>query len=103
MGAIWLREATKSDAGAIGAVHVASWRETYTVILPDDMLAGLSVETQTAMWSKILGDPAAFGGAAVVVAEESGRIIGFGSCGQQRDQQLADAGFGGEIGAIYVF
>ncbi|QHL92047.1 GNAT family N-acetyltransferase (plasmid) [Sphingomonas changnyeongensis] len=29
-------------------------------------------------------------------------MIGFGSCGQQRDQALADAGFGGEFSAIYV-
>lgn len=102
VNAIKLREAIQTDAAAIGSLHVASWHQTYTGIIPDDMLAGLSVEAQTAMWSKILSDPAAFGGTAVFVAEDGGRIVGFGSCGQQRDQTLADAGFGGEVGAMYV-
>ena len=103
MNAIKLREATRIDAAALGALHVASWHETYTGLIPDEMLAGLSVESRTAMWSEVLGDPATFGGAAVVVAEDGNRIVGFGSCGRQRDEALAEAGFGGEIGALYVF
>jgi ribosomal protein S18 acetylase RimI-like enzyme len=101
--AIKLREAIQTDAATLGALHVASWHETYAGIIPDEMLAGLSVETRTAMWSKILGDPDASGDTAVFVAEDGGRIVGFGSCGKQRDRTLADAGFGGEIGAIYIF
>jgi ribosomal protein S18 acetylase RimI-like enzyme len=100
--AIKLRQATRADAAAIGALHVASWHETYTGLIPGEMLAGLSVEMRTAMWRRILGDPDAFGGAVVFVAEDGGRVIGFGSCGRQRDTILVDAGFGGEIGAIYV-
>jgi GNAT superfamily N-acetyltransferase len=103
VNAIKLREATQTDAAALGSLHVASWHETYTGIIPDEVLVGLSVEARTAMWSKILSDPAALGDTAVFVAEDGGRIVGFGSCGQQRDKALADAGFGGEIGAIYVF
>jgi ribosomal protein S18 acetylase RimI-like enzyme len=103
VNAIELREATQADAAALGALHVASWLEAYSGILPDEMLAGLSIEARAAMWSEILGDPARFGGAVVFVAEDGGRIVGFGSCGRQRDDALAEAGFGGEIGAIYVF
>lgn len=102
MNAIRLRRAIPSDAPALGAVHVASWHETYTGMLPDEMLASLSVEARTAMWTKILDDPAAFGGTAVYVAEDHGRVVGFGSCGQQRDESLLGLGFGGEISAIYV-
>lgn len=102
MDAIRFREAKPVDAAAIGALHVASWRETYAGLLPEAMLAALSVEARTAMWSRIIGDPGAFGDAALFVAEEDGSILGFGSCGRQRDAALAEAGYGGEIGAIYV-
>jgi GNAT superfamily N-acetyltransferase len=102
MTAVKLRKATQADAATLGALHVASWHETYAGIIPDQMLAGLSVETRTAMWSKILGAPDEFGCAAVFAAEDDGCVIGFGSCGQQRDEALTDAGFSGEFGAIYV-
>jgi GNAT superfamily N-acetyltransferase len=99
---IRFRDAKPGDAAAIGALHVASWRETYAGLLPDAMLAALSVEARTAMWRQILADPGAFGDAAVFVAEEAGSLVGFGSCGRQRDAALAEAGYGGEIGAVYV-
>lgn len=102
MNAIRLRRAAPADAAALGALHVASWHETYAGILPDEMLADLSVEARSAMWGKVLHDPAAFGDTAVFLAEDGNRMIGFGSCGRQRDTTLADAGFSGEIGAIYV-
>ncbi|MDH7974024.1 GNAT family N-acetyltransferase [Sphingomonas sp. AR_OL41] len=102
MGGINLRKATRGDAAALGALHVASWREAYSGIMPDAMLAGISVEARTAMWDEVLGDPEAFGGTSVFVAEDSGRMVGFGSCGGQRDPALARAGFDGEITALYV-
>jgi ribosomal protein S18 acetylase RimI-like enzyme len=83
-------------------LHVASWRETYAGILPDDMLASLSADARAAMWAGIIGAPEAYAGAAVFVAEDGERLVGFGSCARQRDEALAGAGFGGEIGAIYV-
>jgi GNAT superfamily N-acetyltransferase len=103
MTAIALRRATQTDAAAIGALHVTSWRETYSGLLPSKMLAELSVDTRTAMWAKILGKPEDFGCAAVFIGEGEGRTVGFGACGEnQRDQALSDMGFSGEIGAIYV-
>ena len=96
------RRATIDDAGQLGAVHVASWRETYTGILPDDMLAGLSVEARSAMWAKILGNPSAFAETAVYVIEDDASIVGFGACGRQRDPHLKELGFDAEISAIYV-
>jgi ribosomal protein S18 acetylase RimI-like enzyme len=37
-----------------------------------------------------------------VIAEDDRNMIGFASCGLQRDKDLIDAGFSGEFGAIYV-
>ena len=39
-----VRPAIPEDAPAIARVHVASWRETYAGIVPDEFLASLKVE-----------------------------------------------------------
>ena len=83
------REATTDDASAIGALHVASWRETYAGLLPQDMLDRLSAESRAAMWATVLDAPANPNGTRVYVAESAGEIVGFGACGgQRRDRGL---------------
>jgi ribosomal protein S18 acetylase RimI-like enzyme len=96
------RLATVSDAAAIARLHVASWRETYTGLLPAVMLADLSAESRAAMWEAVLDAPARRIGTRVHLAEEEGEVVGFGACGGQRDEGLRDRGFVGEFGAIYV-
>jgi GNAT superfamily N-acetyltransferase len=102
MSGISFRRAVTKDAAAIGAVHVLSWRETYAELLPAALIDGLSVAARTAMWQALIAEPAAWGGAAVCVAESDGEIIGFACCGAQRDDRLRELGFGGEFGAVYV-
>lgn len=102
MSGVLLRVASIDDAERLGALHVASWHETYTGIMPDEMLVGLSVEKRTALWSKILGNRSDFADTAVWVAEEEGHIVGFGSCSRQRDQSLSTKRFDAEISAIYI-
>ena len=97
-----LRRATRDDAAVLGALHVACWHETYAGIVPAKVLADMSVDARAVMWSRILSDPDTVTGTVVHIAEDEGRMIGFGSCGPQRDEALADAGFTGEVGAIYV-
>jgi ribosomal protein S18 acetylase RimI-like enzyme len=95
------RQAGPDDAAALGAVHVAAWREAYANILPDRTLADLSVEARSDMWRSIL-DPETFAGAGIFVAESGNAIVGFGACGSQRDATLKRQGYDGEIGALYV-
>ncbi len=102
MNEIQFREARPTDAVAIGAVHVVSWRESYAGLLPAEMLSNLSADQRAAMWAGVLADPAALGGTAIFVAEQGDAIVGFGSCCGQRDGALKSRGFGGEIGSIYV-
>jgi ribosomal protein S18 acetylase RimI-like enzyme len=97
-----LRKATGHDAEQLGAVHVAAWKETYTSLLPEEMLSALTVEHRSAMWAHILANPAASDDTVVFLAEDQGTIIGFGACGRQRDERLSAQGFDAEIGAIYV-
>ena len=96
------REAGIADAEAIGALHVAAWRESYATLLPATLLDGLSAGASAAQWRAALADPEGFGRTTILVAESGGRIIGFGACCDQRDPALAEQGFGGEFGAIYV-
>ena len=102
VGEIGYRRASKTDAAALGALHVASWRETYFRLLPARLLDSLSVAARAAMWSSILGDPAVMRETAIWVAEDADRMVGFGACGGQRDEGLKREGYDGELGAIYV-
>ena len=96
------RIATCDDARDLGAMHVASWRESYAGVLPEKMLASLSAEARAASWSKILQEPPSERSTVVYLAEQDGAIFGFGSCGAQRTESLKDLGYDGEISAIYV-
>jgi GNAT superfamily N-acetyltransferase len=82
--------------------HVTSWRETYTGLLPAKMLSSLSVDARAAGWAKIMQEPATERSTVVYLAEHEGTIIGFGSCGAQRTEDLQAKGYNGEVSAIYV-
>jgi ribosomal protein S18 acetylase RimI-like enzyme len=99
---IIIRAASSSDAAAIAAVHVASWRETYAGLLPDEMLRALSVADRTERWLRILDQARDPADAVVFVAERNGRVVGFASGAAQRDENLRAQGLTGEITAIYV-
>ncbi|SEN76529.1 Ribosomal protein S18 acetylase RimI [Sphingomonas gellani] len=102
MSTVNYRPATARDASLLGALHVTSWHETYSGLLPQDMLDGLSAESRTAMWATVLDAPTNSNGTRVYVAEGAAGIVGFGACGGQRDDVMRESGFTGEIGAIYI-
>jgi ribosomal protein S18 acetylase RimI-like enzyme len=105
---ITIRRARVSDAGAIGAVHVAAWRSAYPGILDDDYLAGLSEERHAGFYARAILDRR--DGHAVFVAMAAGAdqpgdslgpepaVVGFASGGRARRHGLAD----GEIETLYV-
>jgi hypothetical protein len=97
---VQIRIATPDDAPALGSMYVASWRETYAGILPDETLASLSIGGRVAMWDQIMREPKAAGSTVVYLAERDGTIIGFGSCGAQRTENLKTKGYDGEFSAI---
>lgn len=97
-----IRIATPDDAAALGAMHVASWLETYVGLLPDKMLASLSVEARAAAWAKIMQEPATAHSTVIYLAELQAMIVGFGTCGAQRTESLKTKDYDGEVSAIYV-
>lgn len=81
---VTIRDAAPSDAAAIAAVHVASWREAYRGVVPDAYLDGLDVEVRAAEWRAALGSLDR--GQSVWLAEEEGQVLGFASLGPSRDE-----------------
>jgi len=92
-----VRDARPGDARAIAIVHVASWQAAYRGLLPDDYLAGLSVERRAEQWSGILADPSP---GHVVVLDVGGRIAGFAHVGPSGDDDVPPAT--GELYTIYL-
>jgi len=83
-------------------VHNISWRETYPGLLPDPMLARLSIADEAIRWQRMLDRPREWGATLAFVADQQGTVIGYGSCGEQRSKALYDRGFTGEITELYV-
>jgi ribosomal protein S18 acetylase RimI-like enzyme len=96
-----IRLADLSDAAALAQVHEATWRETYAGLMSEQMLDALTADARAAAWGRILSGEAG-GLATVYVAEREGRLVAFGSCGPQRDEAFAAAGYAGEFTSVYV-
>ena len=90
-----VRAASPDDAHPIAAVHVATWRDAYAGLLPDEFLAGPEANEWAGRWRGRLAAPAV--GVFTLVFEEDGRVVGFVSGGPSRDEFP-----GGEVYAIYV-
>ena len=97
MTALRIRAATKADVPSIARIHVQAWFESYRGMVPDDMLAALSVERNASLWDAILDleDDET----VVQVVEEDGGIVGFGSACKARSEAL---GTSGEVTSIYL-
>jgi len=96
VGHVEIREARRSDAGDVAAVHVRSWQQGYRGLLPDDYLAALRPEERARRYSFEDADPAR---PATLVAVDGGAIVGFATTGTCRDRE---AGPAGEVMALYV-
>src|SRR6266436_4742890 len=91
-----IRGAAVADAEAIAKVHVLSWQHAYRHLLPQEFLAGLSVEQRQTMWAKVLADREP----SLLVAEVNNEIVGFSAFGPCRDQGSQSTHY--EVWAIYV-
>jgi len=90
-----VRPAAVADAGAIAAVHVATWQDAYAGLMPDEILDGLDVSQRAQTWGGILASPP--DGVFVLVFERDGEVRGFVAGGPHREGRAS-----GEVFAIYV-
>jgi len=94
-----VRRAEPQDAPAVARVHVASWRQAYRGLLPQEYLDSLSVEARTMTWAKAfsqLPDQTP----TTLVGELDGQIVGFASVGPCRDDDTDTAT--GELRGLYL-
>jgi GNAT superfamily N-acetyltransferase len=91
---IVIRRARAGDAPGIAVVHVATWRSAYPGVLPDEVLANLSVTRLTAQYDRSIRM-----GMSIHVAADPGipAILGFTSARRNRST-LGD----GEVETLYV-
>ncbi|HVK24347.1 MAG TPA: GNAT family N-acetyltransferase [Actinokineospora sp.] len=78
-GMVEFRDATPADVHDIAGVLVRSWRAAYRGLLPDDVLAGLSVAEREQLWSGILTTRPPR--VRAVVATLADAIVGFAAVG----------------------
>ena len=74
-----LREPTVDDAASLADLHVSTWREAYTHLLPHDYFSSEYVEGRHRMWQHVLTHPR--DDVDVRVAESNGSLVGFAWAG----------------------
>jgi GNAT superfamily N-acetyltransferase len=92
-----IRRGVPEDAAGVAVTHVASWRAGYAGLLPDSLLASLSVEERTASWRSHLAEGSG-GHTLVAVAEDT--LHGFATVGRSRDDDAPPGT--GELWAMYT-
>ena len=92
-----VREAALADAPAVARVHQESWRTTYGGILPAAVIAEMAGRKSLEVWRRRLQAPSP--GCATWLAEASGTVVGFASCGPARHRL---EGLEAEVYALYV-
>lgn len=88
---------TADDARAIAQVNVRAWQQAYKGLMPDDHLAGLSVDKREAGWRQWIGAPDCH---TLVARDAAGQVCGYVAYGRSRDPDHTAAT--AEIVAIYV-
>lgn len=95
-----IRQPRPDDAPAIADVHVATWKETYAHLLPEDYFSEEYVQGRHRMWNHILTHPR--DDMSVRVADSDGTIIGFACVGPGEGRDGEDAPRDRFLYAIYV-
>jgi ribosomal protein S18 acetylase RimI-like enzyme len=87
-----IRAATRDDIPGLARVHVKSWLETYSGLVPTEILDAITLEARVLQWERTFDQPH-----GIFVALEVDEVVGFASCGTAQDLQ-AD----GELFTLYV-
>ena len=94
MTVIAIRASRPGDARRIARLDVETWRAAYAGILTTPFLVGLSTQRRELGWAAVIErEPRD----VRVAVDNDGNILGFGSCGRNRD-----AGYDGEVFTLYV-
>ncbi len=94
-----IRLANVDDAVVIAQIHVWSWQQAYSGLLPQAFLDSLEPADRVDRWRAMLDEQGASANATLVLVDD-GRVQGFAHVGPSRDD---DAGDGvGEVVSMYL-
>ncbi len=79
-----LRPATVDDAPALGALHMACWREAYAGHLSAEFLARATPQSSAERWVQTITRVAEEGRDGPIIAEVDGTLLGFAMGGPAR-------------------
>lgn len=88
---------TLEDAARVAEIQVRSWQTAYRGIVPDTYLDAMNPEDRAVKWREILQAA----DSELLVIEEAGRILGWASWGDCRDDDM-DPRKTAELWAIYL-
>jgi ribosomal protein S18 acetylase RimI-like enzyme len=97
MSRIIIRPAREGEVAAIARVHDACWRDTYTRMVPDTVIAGSRLADREALWAVLLARPAAE--RCAIVAEDRRRIVG---CAWGGPEESGDPVYRAELLGLYL-
>jgi ribosomal protein S18 acetylase RimI-like enzyme len=93
-----IRPASPEDAAAIARVHVESWHETYSELIPAEVLEAMTdYERRLQMWTRVLSNESH---STFVALDESEKIVGFVNGGRPNGE--APEGYDAELYTIYL-
>ena len=96
---VTVRRAVVADAPQMARVHVASWRQTYRGLMPDQVLDDPELpHVRERFWAVALTDER-FSSNRAAVAELDGAVIGIAMSGPPED---TDATWGAQLYVLYV-
>jgi ribosomal protein S18 acetylase RimI-like enzyme len=93
-----LRHATRADVPVIAAMHLASWRATYTAITPSEFMRSITLEGRIKRWEGAFTPPAGET-TETTVAVDGDEIVGVCSFGPRRKPPDPSAG---EVYSLHV-
>ena len=89
MADVSVRPAVAGDVAEVARIQVDTWRFTYSGILPDEALAGLTVQAAEAAWNPAVLSPPSLRH-HVLIALEGQSTVGFTALGPAEDLQPED-------------
>ncbi|MCX6500425.1 MAG: GNAT family N-acetyltransferase [Arthrobacter sp.] len=98
--AITLREPTLPDAPQIAKLHVATWREAYSHLLPAEFFTEDHVQGRHVMWHRILGNPRQDWN--IRIAEHNAQVVGFAFAGPSYGGEGQDLPRDRQLFSLYV-
>lgn len=95
-----IRIPESTDADACADLHVRTWQEAYSHLLPDDFFTPAYTDSRRQMWDRMLREPPV--GAELRVGIRDGEAVGIAMAGEAFGAEAEDVPRGRQLFILYV-